>query len=558
MFYTINYLSWSQIFFRLYYRVLKLRVDTVAAIEKRSWIKCWDSPAKNAPRSILNLNNVYFLGEPGEINASEDWNCSKKSKLWLYNLHYLDELSSNHASQQTLLLNEFIEKWIHENPPCMGNGWEPYPLSLRLVNLVKWFSRQHIPTPSVVLTSMGLQAQALAKQVEYHIRGNHLFVNGKALIFVGAFLDGSQANRWLKKGLAILDVEIKEQFLKDGAHFELSPMYHASVLWDLCDLVNLADRTGISELVARKTNWRECIEKGLHWLQLMCHPDGEISFFNDSACGIAPSLAELQQYVTQFKYEPPYVECVDNGSTTHSIKQDFSLTWLKESGYCVVHIDEHSKAILDVGKIGPDYQPGHAHADTLSFELSLYGQRVLVNSGTSQYGETVTRQLQRGTKAHNTVIIDNEDSSEVWAGFRVARRAYPKNVLIEDSKKQKIISCTHTGYLRLLGRNLHRREWVFSQHGLTVLDSITGHYNTAEARFYFHPDVYIERQQNDTFKCKLLNEKEMLIRIKLADSVYIEPSTWHPFFGISTENCCLVATFKRQTLLTEIEWRRVG
>ena len=80
-------------------------------------------------------------------------------------------------------------------------------------------------------------------------------------------------------------------------------------------------------------------------------------------------------------------------------------------------------ALLDVAPVGPDYLPGHAHADTLSFELSLFGQRVLVNSGTSQYEAGPERSRQRGTAAHNTVIVDGHDSSEVWAGFRVARRA---------------------------------------------------------------------------------------------------------------------------------------
>ena len=46
-----------------------------------------------------------------------------------------------------------------------------------------------------------------------------------------------------------------------------------------------------------------------------------------------------------------------------------------------------------------------------------------MNSGTSEYGLGEERQRQRGTAAHNTVVIDGENSSEVWAGFRVARRA---------------------------------------------------------------------------------------------------------------------------------------
>jgi uncharacterized heparinase superfamily protein len=62
-------------------------------------------------------------------------------------------------------------------------------------------------------------------------------------------------------------------------------------------------------------------------------------------------------------------------------------------------------ALLDVAPIGPDYQPGHAHADTLSFELSLFGQRLLVNSGTSEYEISPVRQYERSTKAHNTVVL---------------------------------------------------------------------------------------------------------------------------------------------------------
>ena len=32
------------------------------------------------------------------------------------------------------------------------------------------------------------------------------------------------------------------------------------------------------------------------WLKNMCHPDGEISFFNDSAFDVAPSISELDAY----------------------------------------------------------------------------------------------------------------------------------------------------------------------------------------------------------------------------------------------------------------------
>src|SRR5690606_4780416 len=115
--------------------------------------------------------------------------------------------------------------------------------------------------------------------------------------------------------------------------------------------------------------------------------------------------------------------------------------------------------------VGPDYLPGHAHADTLSFELSLFGQRVLVNSGTSCYGHGSERIRQRGTTAHNTVVVDGADSSEVWSGFRVARRARAINPEVHDHQGLEA-SCSHDGYHRLPGRVTHHRRWRLTEVGL--------------------------------------------------------------------------------------------
>ena len=63
------------------------------------------------------------------------------------------------------------------------------------------------------------------------------------------------------------------------------------------------------------------------------------------------------------------------------------------------------QVILDVAEIGPIYQPGHSHADTLSFELAK-GQKLIVNSGISSYENRCY--LQRSTKLHSTVEISEK------------------------------------------------------------------------------------------------------------------------------------------------------
>src|SRR5690606_11840873 len=133
---------------------------------------------------------------------------------------------------------------------------------------------------------------------------------------------------------------------------------------------------------------------------------------------IAPTLNEVEVYARRLGVELPRIDGVAG--------IDGSL--LQPSGFAIVGWSGGHQLLADVAPVGPDYQPGHAHADTLSCELSLYGQRVLVNSGISQYGEDAERHRQRSTAAHNTVEVDGENSSEVWAGFRVARRARPFDV----------------------------------------------------------------------------------------------------------------------------------
>ncbi len=81
--------------------------------------------------------------------------------------------------------------------------------------------------------------------------------------------------------------------------------------------------------------------------------------------------------------------------------------------------------VIDCGAIGPDYQPGHAHCDTLSYELAIDGRRVIVDSGVHDYEPTQHRAYARSTPAHNTVVIDGQEQSEMWGVFRVARRARP-------------------------------------------------------------------------------------------------------------------------------------
>lgn len=522
IFNTVRYLKFNQIFYRLIKSFRRVKVLDKGIYNLRNDLPMFVH-VDLIPSSYIDNDCFIFLNKKNSIS---NWNNESYDKLWLYNLHYFDDLNSSDSLNRKRFHSSLISKWIIDNPILEGNGWEPYTLSLRIVNWIKWFKRNqdvHVTWQQ----SLRQQVFVLEQSLEYHLMGNHLFANAKALIFAGGYFSGIDAERWLSKGFSILDNELKEQILSDGGNFELSPMYHQIILADILDLVNLSDSYSISQLHERSESWRSVAAQMLAWAKLMNHPDGEVSFFNDSSIGIAPKLDKLFEYAGLLNIKDYELSPSISSSTLKG-------TYLNGAGYTVIEGDD-IKAILDTAKIGPDYIPGHAHADTLSFELSLFGQRVFVNSGTGEYGVSEERLRQRKTAAHNTVDVDGYDSSEVWSGFRVARRAYPSGFKINTTGSDEInVLCSHGGYKRLKGKVVHSRNWTFKHNKITIKDSLLGKYLRATSHIHLHPEVLITSQGDKSITLQLISGH--IIHVTFDSSIRIEDTTWHPEFGLSIPN----------------------
>jgi uncharacterized heparinase superfamily protein len=540
---------------------------------------------------MLGPVRFRFLNETHDVMGPEAWNDPACEKLWLYNLHYFDDLNAADADSRRDWHQALLARWVRENPPGRGNGWEPYPTSLRIVNWVKYYVRE-APTFSsfaALVGSLAVQARWLSRRLEFHLLGNHLFANAKALVFAGAFFVGPEAERWLRLGQRLLRRELQEQVLADGGHFERSPMYHAILLEDVLDLVHLSEVYPGALDAGLIRSCREQAEAMLGWLAAMSHPDGGVGFFNDAAFRIAPPYAALADYAEQLGIAVPGVGANDHGGARpRRLERSLPLVDGKAHGGAAVRGGEHSQplfhggepvvappvwlrdsgyvrlatgpavVLLDVAPIGPDYLPGHAHADTLSFELSLFGQRVIVNGGTSRYGSGRERQAERGTAAHSTIQIDAADSSEVWGGFRVARRARPFDVAVhESSDDQVMVSAAHDGYRRLAGRPVHRRGWELQADRLVVSDRIEGDFIEAVARFHLHPaiEAEIEPTGQEGANGRLLLPSGESCRWRLTGgSAELVPSAWHPEFGLSEPTLCLTAVLSGREVELELRW----
>jgi uncharacterized heparinase superfamily protein len=171
--------------------------------------------------------------------------------------------------------------------------------------------------------------------------------------------------------------------------------------------------------------------------------------------------------------------------------------------------------------------------------------RVLVNHGVTCYGTSSQRQIERGTSAHSTVTINQENSSEVWSGFRVARRAYPFNVSIVDENGSVKIAASHNGYHRLNGSPTHKRSWLINEDAITVTDQIQGEHQSAVVKYLIHPDVKVIERHDKLVIFELKDGAR--VSFEADQSINIVTSTYSQGFGKLTPTIALEIPFTDHT-----------
>ena len=403
-------------------------------------------------------NGVFtFLNLSQKFDEKIDWNFAKFGKLWTYNLTYFDFLNQQNLGKDKglQLIYDFIDQIDR-----VKDGLEPFPISLRGINWIKFLVKHNIKDKKIDET-LYAQYLILLDNLEYHLLGNHLLENGFSLLF-GAYYFRDE--KFYEKAKEILKAELEEQILDDGAHFELSPMYHQIMLFRILDSINLIQNSswqkqellGLFKLKA---------ELMLGWLKNIIFKNGNIPLFNDSTNGIAPTSKDLFQY-------------------SNNLKLKIKNSTLKKSGYRKV-VKNRYECIVDIGNIGPDYIPGHAHADTFNFEIYIDGKPFIIDTGISTYEANRRREIERSTSSHNTVEVNDTNQSEVWGSFRVANRAY----IVDFEEKAGYIKAIHNGYEKKF-KTLHQREFIFKEDCIRIIDTLfSKKVHKAIARLHFHPDV---------------------------------------------------------------------
>ncbi len=479
-----------------------------------------------------NTGRVYFDGASGfnfnnEVRTFAGWSDPGARRLWLYNLNAMAWLFDCAGDEER---EAWIRKWIRENPPHQGGvGWEPYPLSLRLFYWSKYYAharaRGVTPDPEE-RESLGRQSARLLANLEFHLDGNHLLENLLALVHAGFYWDDSaRSHRARRRVQRLLTDALAEQYLPDGGHYELSPMYHAILLERVLDLLNAWPEGGTEPFPGLRATLTTVALKGLDWLEAMS-VGGRFALFNDAAYDTAPEAGRLLEFGTILLGRPPLAA--------------MPLMSMPPSGYYRAEAGGFT-VIFDAGPLGPDRQMGHAQGDLLSFCLWLGEAPILVHPGNYEYLSGGMRDYCRSTAAHNTFVPDGAEQAEWWAAHRVGWRARPRDVraIVDAASGEIRLRGAHDGFTRLPGKPVHARELVLTETSLLVRDSLSADPGRpSRAFFHVHPDCIVERGGNAV----VLTAPGGALRLESAAALSVEDSWYCPEFGVKRRNKVVVAT----------------
>jgi uncharacterized heparinase superfamily protein len=481
-----------------------LRTATVAAADK-----------------ISQREFSFRMSTPVRFRDTIDWLLAPDGNTdwrWDLNRHaYFETLGfAWHYTHDERYVRHFaalLEDWLEANPPRWNaaNWSASFEVGFRInawvfaLYLFRQSSALNDATLARLIRGIEAHCQYLFVNLERHGENNHLLLESKALLLAAMLIpEFEHAAHWEKKARKTLYAQVRKQVCDDGVHGERSTHYHRVIAGELLELhlLHRVNNTALPDDIV------ETIRRMCEFQIAVTRPDGTLPLIGDSsqqdtyarvdaaragpvvfklpaASHEVPGEAEIWRLGDTLAHSAPVAESRPSASVA-----------FEEGGYYVMR--SHDSAVgamhlcADCGPFGLPSDPHHGHADALSIDAFAGHRAWIVDSGVySTHAEWKWRHYFRGTRSHNTVVVDGLDQSELLDSRRVLRQAVACCHLWRQSRHVDLFDGSHDGYERLAAPVRHRRlVWFVRGEYWLVVDLLTGNgEHDLELLFHFPTDV---------------------------------------------------------------------
>lgn len=397
------------------------------------------------------------------------------------------------------------QHWLQTNPYPYGVNWcSSLEAGLRLISwtwALQLAKHSSYLTPlfyTHILQSIEQHADHIADHLSlYSSANNHLLGEAVGLIYAGCYYPHLRhAAEWRRTGFAIFFREFFRQVLPDGVTSEQTTHYQLYVFQYALLTLLAAEQTeqplplGFQQRMEKMAEFVSALLDDSGNLPAIGDEDGgqvlrlhlsagsagrtllsnaallfKRGVFKEKACALHPDTVWLLGLPAIAQWQQVRPE-----------KDERRLIHFPDGGYAVVHCAVNERAhylVFDAGPLGLDRMASHGHADALSLILSVAGQPVLIDSGTYTYqGEPGWRDFFRSTLAHNSVVVDGKNQSEIVGPFQWGNRAQARFLSVSEDQQAPFMVAEHDGY-RKLGVT-HQRSVRLDGDQWNITDSLQG------------------------------------------------------------------------------------
>ena len=405
---------------------------------------------------------------------------------------------------------EQLESWLEQCPFGIGMNWRsPLELGIRLINWTWAFDLlretgvfQGAPR-SRLLNAVHRHVWEIARKYSRGSSANNHLVGEAAGVYIATsyFHNLKGAQRWREQSREILCHELLSQIHADGGTREQALGYLLFVLQFFLLAAIVAHRSGDGMPAA----YRARLEKMLAFIGGLCEGGATPPVFGDCDDGYVLDLgntpddyhgwlaagavlcdrADLRRQAGAIS-EPawwllgPEAQAQFDTMSNAAGDEHIGSRAFPESGYYLLQHGKRDAAdrlsvVFDCGELGYGPLAAHGHADALSFTLRAFGVNVFVDPGTYDYfSYPAWRDYFRSTRAHNTVVIDGQNQSQMLGAFLWGARARARCRAWNPTAAGGQVIGEHDGYKRLDDPVVHRRSLDLDGEArrLTVRDEI--------------------------------------------------------------------------------------
>ncbi len=459
---------------------------------------------------LLDLNNHSDVKVP--------WELSRFHQVWWLGKAYWLTQNEKYA----LKFRSLIEDWIENNPVGYGINWAiAMEAAIRSWN---WIAGYYFFCESKSLSNefwMKFFKSLFihGRFTEFHLEaswqnGNHYLADVSGLIALGIFFQHIDfGKRWLNFGTKSLIAEMERQVYLDGVDYEKSTSYHRLVL----ELFYTSTILCLHNNFQFPSTYMKRLERMFDFVQAYTRPDGSIPLMGDADDGrlfrfmmndnvndhrhtlsigaILFQRSDFKHAAKKLSQDAFWLLGTEGFEKYQMLKNVPYLPHSQafEHGGFYIMQNENVQLFVDAGDIGMNGRGGHGHNDTLSFELWINSEPLIVDSGTYAYTfDTAARQEFRSTKAHNTVVADGKEIAEFIGLWAIKKdKTNPRVIQWETSESADLLEAEHHGYAPII----HRRKFCLKKRvpELEIIDTLEGDgAHTIESFLHFSPEITLE------------------------------------------------------------------